>query len=64
MEFVHHQSVLKSNNVNDITRTCHLTLCLDVHICLWCVFQIINIYNLGVKGQGQIKTKYVIRLIT
>ena len=36
-------SVLKSNYVSAITRNCHLTLCLDVHICLWRVFQIINI---------------------
>ena len=43
MDFVHYKSVLKSNYVNAITRTCHLTLCLDVYICLWCVFQIINI---------------------
>ena len=37
------KSVLKSNCVIAITRTLHLTLCLDVHICIWCVFQIINV---------------------
>ena len=42
MEFVHHQSVLKSNYVSAITITCYLTLCVDVNVCLWCVFQIIN----------------------
>ena len=37
------KSVLKSNYVSTITRTCHLTVCLDVYICLWYVFQLINI---------------------
>ena len=42
------KSVFKSNYVSAITRTCHLTVCLDVHI--WCVFQIINlILELKVK---------------
>ena len=37
------KSVLKSNFDSAITRTCHLPSCPDVNICLWLVFQIINI---------------------
>ena len=44
------KSVLKSNYASANTSTCHLILCLDVHICLWCVLQIINmILELKIK---------------
>ena len=63
MEFMHHyillKSVLKSSYVSAITRTCHLTLCLDVQICIWGVFQNINmILELKVKVKLRQTLKY------